>query len=84
MLFPPASVIVPEEIWAIAPAVFPDSVTLCKFWVCTDCAATEMSTLCPVFEDTVTPPPTPVMETVPDVYVVFEAAIPPTKVCVSG
>jgi hypothetical protein len=37
-----------------------------------------------VFEDTVTPPPTPVSEIVPDVYVVFEAAIPPTKVWVSG
>ena len=39
MLAPPAKVIVPVEIWAIAPAVFPESVTLCTFWVCADCEA---------------------------------------------
>ena len=34
---------------------------------CTDWAATEMSTRCPVLEETVTPPPTPVKVTVPEV-----------------
>ena len=48
-------------------------------WDSADCAATEMSTRWPVFDDTVTPPPTPVIVIVPDVYVVLDAAIPPTN-----
>ena len=50
----------------------------------TDWAATDRSMRWPVLEETVIPPPTPVIVTVPDVYVVFEAASPPTNVCVSG
>ena len=37
--FPPARVIVPDEMCAIAPAVLPERVTLCRFWVWTDSVA---------------------------------------------
>src|SRR4051812_45744787 len=47
MLFPPARVMVPEEIWAITPAVLPLRVTLWRFWVWTVVLTPEMGIVAP-------------------------------------
>ena len=81
MLFPPAKTSRPATV-PVSPLVLPPEIPAEN---CVPvCAATEMSTRCPVLELTVTPPPTPVIVNVPDVYVVFDAATPPRNVCVSG
>ena len=68
MFEPPARVMVPLEISAPAPAVLPSIVTSCRFCVWTVCAtgaATEIRMVLAACVLTVTPPPAPVMTTVP-------------------
>ena len=62
MLFPPAKTSRPATV-PVSPLVLPPEIPAEN---CVPvCAATEMSTRCPVLELTVTPPPTPVIVNVP-------------------
>src|SRR3954465_12439545 len=78
MFAPPARTTRPATV-PVSPAVLPP---LMPAENCVPvCAATERSMRWPVFEETVMPPPTPVKDTVPEVYVAFEPTIPEMPVC---